>query len=137
MPDGRANNGGAREGAGRPAGARDALPRITRKDVIKSRRADWDKWEASSGLLKKVFDRLETIILDDKVNPREAIKAAELLYKYGYGLPEVAAEQQPEQILYLVRHGEPIPRLEGGPVDDGSVIEGQWQDVPALDEQAG
>jgi len=135
MPDGRATNGGKRKGSGRPSGAKDVLPRITRKDVIQSRREDWDKWEKRSGLLKKVFDRLEHIILDDKVNPREAIKAAELIYKYGYGLPEVAAEHQPEQILYLIRNAAPLA-LEGGP-DDDNTIEGEWTNVSTVDAEAG
>lgn len=137
MSDGRRNNGGKRPGAGRPKGSKDAVPRVTRKSVIESRRSDWDRWSKHKGTLKKAFERLDEIISDKKVNPRETIKAIELLWKYGYGLPDVTPEEKPVQTLIIQRPQLQEPSIPGTYTIEEVPNGREWEYTPTADTETG
>lgn len=116
--------GGRRAGAGRPKGARDSRPRISRADILERRRKDWDRWAESSGALRRARQVLLEIVEDPRVKAADRIRAAQLLEERGLGLPTAEREVAPPQPLHIMIH-EGAGYRAFAALPEGSVVEGE------------
>ena len=118
--------GGARAGAGRPRGSKDSRPRIRRADILNARREDWDRWEESTGALRKAREALLARIESGETKDSDLIKAVQLLEDRGLGRPTEEREQVVSQPLTIV-----MPNPDGGwtrvsgELPEPNVIEGE------------
>lgn len=118
--------GGARAGAGRPRGSKDSRPRIRRADILNARREDWDRWEESTGALRKAREALLARIESGEMKDSDLIKAVQLLEDRGLGRPTEEREQVVSQPLMIV-----MPNPDGGwtrvsgELPEPNVIEGE------------
>lgn len=115
----------SRLGEGRPEGSKDKKPRKRRADVLNANREQWDRWAKQKGALAACRRMMLDCVNDTKASYRDRIRASEIIESRGYGRVAEEREQQPSQVLMIIRQtAEGYEQLNpGNPTEEPEIID--------------